>query len=965
MRALLNQQLIWARSGSRAIEVWPCTPLLAGTYNFAPMNESCTREIPIEFTINGKLHKGFLDPKTDIISNQGFPSDCALVDEVPILHNGTVVLYQRKTGYLQPTANLTQLSIIQWNATDFVPTPSTVYHQIVMYSWGDLQTHVSLNDLMSSISSQQQLFARLGVTSHHDPEKAAQQAIAGVMNQGFFGFLRGFPFDPYQVWVFFCCLIFSFQMVTRFLAPAFAARANLNLPGLVMPVINQIRNSMGMERRNTQDPPDLEMGTRSAPSPAMTPPPGYETTIVGMNTQSATRSSTRLVRAPNRQSLVKTKRSPSVLVAPVFPWSYESYVSQHQPIRVAPADAHNNSFPSVQPQGVPVFSGRYELPTKVAPIFSGAYEFPTPWEPNLPVNMGRTAPVIRAKIGGVGVTALADTGASVSLISEKVARSLKVRWEAPRAQCSSMTSHQLRLMASARASVTVGTCRIMHRLHVLKDAPSNCIIGSDILAEYGAVTFNFAKQHLAIEGQRIPFVTKTIPENLKVTAPETMVLPSRTETLFVAHVAAAPPIPLLVAIEPNEAVLRKTGLYLARSLNYLQQGRVTVRIMNPHSFPIKLFKGMAVGRAEPAIEATLVGALNPPAPMNQMNPPVAPDLTKSGLNPVQKDSLNYLIRQYTDVFAKDDFDLRRTPLIKHHSDTGTNAPVRSRPYRIPEAQKPIIKQHIDKMLQHGIISPSTTTSPWSSPVVLVKKKLSDSEAVVEEKPHENAHLKTEIFDSCAELSDSEEGKAKWQKDEIRRFISEAEARQQPSTSGNVIPPSMSSLTTQRSSVLENSPIPQNSLKSRSVQHPNSRPAQPELISHYFPLLRIDIIPRVFATLIPSNPGQSQSHNSLLPVRHWLHYLDFNYSIVDQISGNPAICRMVTDFVLSGLQWEFTRLYLDDVLVYSTDFDTDLHHLEQVLKRLRKYNLKLKKRKCYFCHSEVEFLGHLITIRNLF
>ncbi len=621
-----------------------------------------------------------------------------------------------------------------------------------------------------------------------------------------------------------------------------------------------------------------------------------------------------------------------------------------------------------------------------------------------------------------GVTALADTGASVSLISEKVAQRLKVRWEAPRAQCSSMTSHQLRLMASARASVTVGTRRIMHRLHVLKDAPSDCIIGSDILAEYGAVTFNFAKQHLAIEGQRIPFVTKTIPENLKVTAPETMVLPSRTETLFVAHVAAAPPIPLLVAVEPNEAVLRKTGLYLARSLNYLQQGKVTVRIMNPHSYPIKLFKGMAVGRAEPAIEATLVGALNPPAPMSKTNALMAPDLTKSDLNPAQKDSLNYLIHQYTDVFAKDDFDLGRTPLIKHHIDTGTNAPVCSQSHRIPEAQKPIIKQHIDKMLQHGIISPSTTTSPWSSPVVLIKKKLSNSEAVVEGKPHANAHLKTEIFDSCAELSDlkgqlssskaehsSLQGKVEWQKSEIRRFISEAKARQQPSTSGNIIPPSMSSLTTQRASVLESSPIPQNSLKPRSVQHPNSRLVKPELISRYFPLPKIDIIPRVFATQISSNPGQSQSHNSLLPVKHWLHFWDFNYSIVDQISRDPAIRQVVVeylnwsindyfptygheglsdpnyrfnvlafglskappgfrrlkDFVLSGLQWEFTLIYLDDVLVYSTDFDTNIHHLEQVLKRFSRGNLKLKMRKFYFYHSEVEFLGHLITIMNLF
>jgi hypothetical protein len=36
-------------------------------------------------------------------------------------------------------------------------------------------------------------------------------------------------------------------------------------------------------------------------------------------------------------------------------------------------------------------------------------------------------------------------------------------------------------------------------------------------------------------------------------------------------------------------------------------------------------------------------------------------------------------------------------------------------------EKGIIDHHVDKLLQQGLISPSN--SPWSSPVVLVKKKI--------------------------------------------------------------------------------------------------------------------------------------------------------------------------------------------------------------------------------------------------
>ena len=42
------------------------------------------------------------------------------------------------------------------------------------------------------------------------------------------------------------------------------------------------------------------------------------------------------------------------------------------------------------------------------------------------------------------------------------------------------------------------------------------------------------------------------------------------------------------------------------------------------------------------------------------------------------------------------------------------------PRRLPSHQRQVVQQHLDKMLRNGIIEPSK--GPWSSPVVLVKKK---------------------------------------------------------------------------------------------------------------------------------------------------------------------------------------------------------------------------------------------------
>ena len=47
-------------------------------------------------------------------------------------------------------------------------------------------------------------------------------------------------------------------------------------------------------------------------------------------------------------------------------------------------------------------------------------------------------------------------------------------------------------------------------------------------------------------------------------------------------------------------------------------------------------------------------------------------------------------------------------------------PIKQRPYRLSPVVKKEIDRQVDEMLEKGIIQESV--SPWSSPVVLVKKK---------------------------------------------------------------------------------------------------------------------------------------------------------------------------------------------------------------------------------------------------
>ena len=70
------------------------------------------------------------------------------------------------------------------------------------------------------------------------------------------------------------------------------------------------------------------------------------------------------------------------------------------------------------------------------------------------------------------------------------------------------------------------------------------------------------------------------------------------------------------------------------------------------------------------------------------------------------------------------FDLRQPSkidiVLKNAIDTGTHRPVHTPPYRKSNKDQEILREETQKLLNNDIIEHST--SPWSSPVVLVKKK---------------------------------------------------------------------------------------------------------------------------------------------------------------------------------------------------------------------------------------------------
>jgi hypothetical protein len=96
------------------------------------------------------------------------------------------------------------------------------------------------------------------------------------------------------------------------------------------------------------------------------------------------------------------------------------------------------------------------------------------------------------------------------------------------------------------------------------------------------------------------------------------------------------------------------------------------------------------------------------------------DVLPNDLSEEQRHSVLLLLMTYKDIFAEPEGSLGRTGLVQHTIDVGNARPFRQPPRRTPMAQRPVVEEELEKMLERGVIEPCT--GPWSSPIVLVKKK---------------------------------------------------------------------------------------------------------------------------------------------------------------------------------------------------------------------------------------------------
>ncbi|UYV79429.1 K02A2.6-like [Cordylochernes scorpioides] len=271
--------------------------------------------------------------------------------------------------------------------------------------------------------------------------------------------------------------------------------------------------------------------------------------------------------------------------------------------------------------------------------------------------------------------------------------------------CAGPDGKKLDMVGSIFLNIKIDDETLSHNFVILKTHLRTLILGRDFLKKMNAkidCKQETIKYDLTNNHDEINF------EMLKIKSANDSIVPECSIKLIKALVETEDGEYI---IEESSKMFQTNGLRLARSLINVINRETHIWITNPYPRPLKIMKNqtLAFGSSPAKINVSREREVEEnEEPRFQIN---------ENLSPKEQKELKQVLERYGDLFSS---RLGRTNLAKHRIDTEDAKPIKHKPYRVSAKERDIIKEQIDEMLTEGIIRPSS--SPWSFPVILVKKR---------------------------------------------------------------------------------------------------------------------------------------------------------------------------------------------------------------------------------------------------
>ena len=282
-------------------------------------------------------------------------------------------------------------------------------------------------------------------------------------------------------------------------------------------------------------------------------------------------------------------------------------------------------------------------------------------------------------------------------------------------------------MITLSVNLRFGSFLDEHKFVVVKELTVECLLGADFM-EKNDVLIDCRRKCLKLGSNdvEVPFIDSNSSGNNRmedslVTVSQTVQIPANSVLLLNARVKGDCGEFGEGLIEDGKMEGKPNNVLVARSLCVLNDKcEVTVQVMNVGPMPVTLYKGTRIANFVPrqcvflledAKQCTGVRA------GKAGKGTFRPDLQGSKLTTGEKEKLHGLLEEFSELF--DDGELGRTSKIRH-AITTFGPPIRQRIRRLPVTLKKTVQEEVQKMLKNKVIRPST--SPWSSPIIMVRKK---------------------------------------------------------------------------------------------------------------------------------------------------------------------------------------------------------------------------------------------------
>lgn len=538
------------------------------------------------------------------------------------------------------------------------------------------------------------------------------------------------------------------------------------------------------------------------------------------------------------------------------------------------------------------------------------------------------------KIGGQYLFAVIDTGAEVTVMSDRVFQSLseEQRSTLTDSKRSLVVAEEGRKMSTqgiAEVAIELGPVKCVWPVYVAPIS-DDILLGCDIIDNYD-ITIN-TRRGIQVQGCWVECdVTRKSDKVARILLNETSTIPGNTEVILQGHCENAEVLDTRFgSIEPITEDER--NIMVARCLVDPYKKIVPVRLVNLGNSTIKLRKNYMIGEVHSVESFENLTQSCPEPESTKKDSPVTADIWKVSKVPEGGNDIpnipeswkvyrssdecddngshglladipklpDHLVELYDknaskigdhelkkqfaeilianqDAFARHKGDLGTCNVIKHSIDTAGAIPVRQPLRPTPKGFEDEEEKYLKEQLKSGVIQPSK--SSWASPVVLVRKKDQSVRWCIDYRKLNACTIRDAYniprIDMCLD--------------------------------------SLSSATL--FSIMD-------------------------LQMGYWQI----------------ECEEKDRYKTAFVTKYGL----FEYRKMPMgISNGSSTFQRCMELVFRGMQWKTLLIYLDDIILYSSNLRDHLNTLEEVLSRLKSAGLKLKPSKCQFFEEQVLYLGHVV------